>query len=77
MYVYIQTHMHIYIYMYKTCYDLGPHLHLPAAAVEIKLNSAKSVVLWDHSQAQISITASHALSVFIVIKSNKFSTNQF
>lgn len=48
------------------CYGLGPHLHLPTAAVEIKLNSAKSVVLRDHNQAQISIIGSHSLSVFIV-----------
>lgn len=45
--------------MYKTCYGPQPHLHLPTAAVEIKLDSAQSVV------SQISITGSNSLSVFI------------
>lgn len=53
--------------MYKTCYGLGPHVHLATAAVEIKLDSAKSVVLWDHSQAQISITW---VSFLICVHSN-------
>lgn len=63
-YIYVHTDTHTY--MYKICYGLEPHLHLPAAAVEIKLDSVKSVILWDHHQAQISITGCHSLSVFIV-----------
>lgn len=43
-YICIHTDTHTYILMYKTCYDLGPHFHLPTATVEIKLDSAKSVV---------------------------------
>lgn len=65
-YVCIHADTHTYILMYKTSYGLGPHLHLPTAAVEIKLDSTQSVVLRDHNQAQISITGSHSLSVFIV-----------
>lgn len=46
--------------MYKTCYGPQPHVHLPTAAVEIKLDSAKSVV------SPICITGSNSLSMFIV-----------
>lgn len=63
---YICVHTDTHTYVYKTYYGLESHLHLPVAAVGIKLDSAKSVVLWDHNQAQISITGCHSLSVFIV-----------
>lgn len=49
----------------KYC-DLGPDLLSPTLAVRIKFDCVKSLVLQDCSQAQISITESQALSIFIV-----------
>lgn len=37
-YICIHTDTHTYIHRYKTCYGLGPHLHLLTAGVEIKLD---------------------------------------
>lgn len=46
--------------------DLGPDLSSPTLAVKSEFDCVKSLVLWDCSHAQISITESQALSIFIV-----------